>query len=90
MVKIIYNVLPLGDPNPKKIAYPADYSTEETDMVSKINKEEVKIKAKKIRYEGIEYAYDPSTGKVYDYQSYINRNPVQIATLTIEGKKFSS
>ena len=77
-----------GDPNPNKISYQPNYTNEETDVVSKINKQEVKIKAKKIRYEGIEYAYDPTTGKVYDMQSYINKNPVQIGTLTIEGKNF--
>ena len=77
-----------GDPNPNKISYQPNYTNEETDVVSKINKQEVKIKAKKIRYEGIEYAYDPTTGKVYDLQSYVNKNPVQIGTLTIEGKNF--
>ena len=77
-----------GDPDPEKLAYQANYNNEEIDTVTQINKKENKIKAKKITYDGISYAYDPSNGKVFDYQSYINKNPVQIGTLTIDGKKF--
>ena len=33
-------------------------------------------------------AYDEATGNVYDLDSYINKNPVKIGELKIEGSEY--
>jgi len=78
-----------GSPSPTKISYQPSIQNEEDDSITQGNKREENIKAKKIKIEGIEYAYDPSSGKVYDYKSYIAKNPIQIGILEISGKQFN-
>ena len=78
-----------GSPKPDKLTYQPSIKSEEEDYISKGNKKEEYIKAKKIKIEGIEYAYDPSSGKVFDYKSYIAKNPIQVGILEISGKQFN-
>ena len=77
-----------GDAPPEKLSYLPSIEQEEDDSISKGNKKEVKITAVKVKLDGIEYAYDKSTNKVYDLQSYISKNPIQVGTLEITGKSY--
>ena len=77
-----------GDAPPEKLSYLPSIEQEEDDSISKGNKKEVKISAVKVKVDGVEYAYDKSTNKVYDLQSYISKNPIQVGTLEITGKSY--
>jgi hypothetical protein len=77
-----------GDAPPEKLSYLPSIEQEEDDSISKGNKKEVKISAVKVKVDGVEYAFDKSTGKVYDLQSYISKNPIQVGTLEITGKSY--
>ena len=77
-----------GEAPPDKLSYLPSIEQEEEDSISKGNKKEVKISAVKVKLDGIEYAYDKSTNKVYDLQSYISKNPIQVGTLEITGKSY--
>ena len=52
------------------------------------NRKEATFSAVKLKIKGIEYAYDKQSGKVYDYDSYIAKNPIQIGTLSINDGKY--
>ena len=75
-----------GNPDPNKLAFQASISNDEKDNISKTNKKKEEISTIKITYKGIKYAYEPSTNKVYDYQSVINKNAVQIGTMIKDDK----
>jgi hypothetical protein len=78
-----------GSPSPNKLSYQPSIENEEEDSITQINKKEENIKAKKVKIEGIEYAFDPTTGKVFDYKSYLAKNPIQVGILEIKGKQFN-
>ena len=78
-----------GSPSPEKISYQPSIDQEEDDSITQGNRREQNIKAKKIKIEGIDYAYDPSSGKVFDYKSYLTKNPIQVGILEISGKQFN-
>ena len=77
-----------GNPTPDQIAYTPFIGADENDSTAKINKKEIKLEALEIEIEGITFAYDEATGNVYDYDSYINKNPVKVGDLTIEGDNY--
>ena len=57
------------------------YEDEEIDAVAEKNIKRVEVDAVDLEIKGVNYAYDPSTGAVYDYQSYVEKAPIQIGTL---------
>ena len=77
-----------GSPSPNKLSYHPSIEAEEEDVITEVNKQTTSLKAKKIKIEGIDYAYDPITTKVFDYKSYIAKNPIQVGTLEITGKQY--
>ena len=78
-----------GSPSPEKLSYQPSIDNEEDDSISQGNRREENLKAKKIKIEGIDYAYDPTSGKVFDYKSYLAKNPIQVGILEISGKQFN-
>ena len=77
-----------GNPNPSQIAYTPSIGADEKDSTAKINKKEVELEALEIVIEGITFAYDEKTGDVYDYDSYVSKNPVKVGELKIEGDEY--
>ena len=78
-----------GSPSPNKLSYQPSIENEEDDIITQGNIRKQNIKAKKVKIEGIDYAYDPTTHKVFDYKSYIAKNPIQVGLLEINGKQFT-
>ena len=77
-----------GNPNPSQIAYTPSIGADEKDSTAKINKKEIELEALEIVIEGITFAYDEKTGDVYDYDSYVSKNPVKVGALKIEGDEY--
>ena len=77
-----------GNVNPKKFSYQPSISQEESDIVSNINKQTVTWKAVNVKIEGIEYALNKETGDVYDLDSYLRNNPIQIGKLIMRDNKY--
>jgi len=65
-----------SSPSENTYSYKKDYTTEEQDVVSKINRKKIKWKAFKITIQGSVYAIKPDEpsnkkiGQIYDYDSY--------------------
>ena len=65
-----------SSPSENAFSYKKGYTTEEQDVVSKINRKKVQWKGYKINIQGISYAIRPDEpsnkkiGKVYDFDSY--------------------
>ena len=77
-----------GSVSTDKFAFKPSISEEESDTVADVNKKEVKIKLRKLRLEGINYAYNLAKGELYDWTNYSeNRNLVLVGRATKEGKK---
>lgn len=68
--------------------YGPNINDNEKDSALAKNRKEATFSAVKLKIKGIEYAYDKSTGKVYDYDSYIAKNPIQVGTLIIKDGKY--
>ena len=68
--------------------YGPNINDNEKDSALVKNRKEATFSAVKLKIKGIEYAYDKSSGKVYDYDSYIAKNPIQVGTLTIKDGKY--
>ena len=77
-----------GSPSPEKLTYLPSIEQEEEDEITKGNKVEKEIDALKVTLDGTNYAWEKSTGDVYDYKSYKADNPIKIGTLEIIGKKY--
>ena len=77
-----------GNPTVDKLAYQQSIEEDDTDDVSRANKQEVVLEAVEIIIEGVVYAYDAKTGDIYDLDSFLNKNPVKIGTLEIKGKEY--
>ena len=82
------NCMSFGSDSVNKFSYLPNYKSEEIDEITRNNKIEKNIKAQKITYQGIDYAYDKESKKLYNYRSWISDNPIQVGTLVIEGKNF--
>ena len=52
------------------------------------NVKEVKWKAKKLKLDGINYAYKQDTKEVFDYDAYLEGVAIKIGNLEIEGKRY--
>ena len=77
-----------GSPSPEKLSYLPSIDQEEDDEITKGNKAEEEIDAVKVKLHGINYAWEKSSGKLYDYRSYKVKNPIQVGTLQITGEKY--
>ena len=77
------NCFSFGTVSPNKFSYNPSISNEEKDNITYINKTKVTFKAVKVNIPEIgEAALNRDTGDVYTLQSYVNKNPIQIGTLT--------
>ena len=78
-----------GTTDTSKFAYELNYKNEQSDDISAKNKMEKQYEGfKTFEADGIKYAYDPKTKKVYDLDSYIDNNPQQVGELKIEGDNY--
>ena len=83
----------ISSTKPNKFAYSPSLSNEESDTVTKINREVVKWKAKKITMDGKSFAFRKETNEVYDLDSYMQArkipgvNPIKIGVLEISKGK---
>lgn len=72
-----------GTVTTNKFSYNPSISNEEKDNITDINKIKVTFKAVKVNIPEIgEAALNRDTGDVYTLQSYVNKNPIQIGTLS--------
>ena len=77
------NCFSFGTVTTNKFSYNPSISNEEKDNITDINKTKVTFKAVKVNIPEIgEAALNRDTGDVYTLQSYVNKNPIQIGTLT--------
>ena len=77
-----------GSANPEKFSYQPSISTEEQDTVTQVNKVKVTWKAVKLTHEGKKYAFNKENNKVYDLDSYLRGQPIQVAKIEFtKGKK---
>ena len=67
--------------DPDKFSYSKSISTEETDQDAKQNIETIKLNIQKITLRGVTYAINMDTNEVYDYDSYLRKQPIQIGIL---------
>ena len=74
--------------DPSEFLYNPNINDNEKDNTAAKNKKEATFAAVKIKIQGVQYAYDKSNNKVYDYDSYIAKNPIQVGTLTINDGKY--
>jgi hypothetical protein len=72
-----------GNPNINSFSYLPEMTEEESDATAMVNRREVALKAVKANILGVDYAYDEVTGDLYDYDSYIRKNPIKIGILDI-------
>ena len=79
----------MDHPPPEKLTYLPSIEQEEEDEITRGNKAEQEIVAYKVTLDGTNYAWEKSTGNVYDYKSYQAKNPIKIGTLEIQGKKYN-
>ena len=70
-----------GTVDSDKFSYAGSYEDQEVDAVAEKNIKLVEVNAVDLEIKGVNYAYDPKTGAVYDYQSYIDKAPVQVGNL---------
>lgn len=70
-----------GSVEKDKFSYSGPYTDEEVDAVAQQNMRVEDVKAKKVVLDGVTYAYDESTGAVYDYENYKQNQIVRIGTI---------
>ena len=70
-----------GKVNSDKFSYYPSIAEEESDVVSDKNKVTIKWQAVDLELNGIKYALKQDTGEVYDLDSYIRGQPVQVGRL---------
>ena len=74
-----------GSVDSSKFSFLPSYAQEDDDEDNARNKREITWEAREIELEGIKYALDQNTGNVYNLESYLKGNPIQIGRLIIEG-----
>ena len=74
--------------DPTEFLYSPNINDNEKDSALAKNRKEAIFSASKLTIKGVNYAYDKKTGKVYDYDSYIAKNPIQVGTLNIKDGKY--
>jgi hypothetical protein len=74
-----------GSVDSSKFSFIPSYSHEDDDEDQARNKTKITWEATEIELEGIKYALDQTTGNVYNLESYLKGNPIQIGSLIVEG-----
>ena len=78
-----------GTTDTSKFAYELNYQNEQSDDIAEKNKMGKQFEGfKKIELDGIKYAFDPKTKKVYDLDSYMINNPQHVGDLKKEGDNY--
>jgi hypothetical protein len=77
-----------GRTSAKKFAYQPSITSEESDTVADVNRTMLRVKARSVTIDGIEYAYNADNGDIYDMDSYIRGDPITVGHLKVEGKKY--
>ena len=72
-----------GSPNINSFSYLPEMTEEESDAAAMVNRREVSWKAVKITILGVDYAFNTTTRELYDFDSYMRKNPIKIGTLEI-------
>ena len=75
--------------DPSEFLYSPNINNNDKDSELSKNRKEAIFKASKLKIKGIEYAYNKDNGNVYDYDSYLAKNPIQVGTLTIKDGKYA-
>jgi hypothetical protein len=75
-----------GKVNSDKFSYYPSIAEEESDVIEDKNKVTITWQAVDLELNGIKYALKQDTGEVYDLDSYIRGQPVQVGTLVTIGK----
>ena len=74
--------------DPSEFLYSPNIKDNEKDSALAKNKKETTFSAVKVKIKGIEYAFDKKTGKVYDFDSYLAKNPIQVGNLILKDGKY--
>ena len=74
-----YNFGP--DANEESLAYKPDIKTEDDDASSRLNKKVVKTILKELTISGKQYAFDPASKIIYDFEQYKMNNLVKLGKL---------
>jgi hypothetical protein len=74
-----YNFGP--DANEESLAYKPDIKTEDDDASSRLNKKVVKTILKDLTISGKQYAFDPASKIIYDFEQYKMNNLVKLGKL---------
>jgi len=74
-----------GSPSSDRYAYIPSFADEEPDVVAAKNRIELKWKGVEVTIDGIKYALNRQNNNVYDFDSYLRGQPVQIGVLKISG-----
>ena len=78
-----------GTTDTSKFAYELNYQNEQSDDIAEKNKMGKQFEGfKTIELDGIKYAFDPKTKKVYDLDSYMINNPQHVGDLKKEGDNY--
>jgi len=72
-----------GNPSINSFSYLPEMTEEESDATAMVNRREVAWKAVKVTILGVDYAYNGATRELYDFDSYMRKNPIKIGTLEI-------
>jgi hypothetical protein len=72
--------------DPSEFLYSPNINDNEKDSALAKNRKEISFSAVSLKIKGVKYAYDQKTGKVYDYDSYLARNPIQVGTFDGKNK----
>jgi hypothetical protein len=74
-----------GKVNSSKFSYYPSMAEEESDVIADKNKATITWKAFDMELDGIKYALNKATGDVYDFDSYLRGQPIQVGKLIITG-----
>lgn len=79
-----------GKVEPNKFAFSGSYTNADTDAVAQQNVKIVQLDAEEVIIQGIKYAIVRNTGDIYDWESYVMKQPIQIGKLikTEKGYEF--
>ena len=74
-----------GSPSADRYSYVPSFADEEPDAVSAKNRAELTWKGVEVTIDGIKYALNKQNNNVYDFDSYLRKQPVQIGVLKLIG-----
>ena len=77
-----------GSANSSRFAYTPSITNEEADVAMEQNVKEIKWKAKKMKLNGVNYAYRQDTKEAFDYDAYLEGIAIKIGDLEIEGDRY--